>query len=94
MDWEAFERDVWESVNNSLYREQFGDVQCDEIVITIGETWQGTLYGAEENVYGQRCVYMFDTEEEQRQWYDAVAASAHGFDHEPWDALIGFDPDM
>lgn len=75
MDWEAFERDVWNSVNESTYDGQRGDIQTDEFVVTIGETWQGTLYGAEENTYGQRYVYMFDNEDEQLDWFNDVTQS-------------------
>ena len=75
MDWEAFVADVWESVNDSLYTEQAGDLAAgDPIVATIGETWQGALYGTEENNYGQRAVYLFQTEDEQRSWFDAVTS--------------------
>lgn len=77
MDWEAFESDVWDSVNESTYTEQWGSLDSSGedytgIVFTIGETWLGTLYGTEENEYGQRCVYMFETEVEQRNWFDAM----------------------
>lgn len=74
MDFAAFETDVWADVNESTYAEQWGDANSAEnftgVVFTIGETWQGTLYGAEENSYGQRRVYQFDTETEQRVWFD------------------------
>ena len=72
MDHEAFTNDVWDSIGNGLYSDQAGDL-CDGCqIVTIGETWQGALYGAEENTYGQRAVYLFDTEDEQRAWFDNV----------------------
>lgn len=80
MDQDAFESDVWQSVNESAYDEQWGDLGDSEhftgIVFTIGETWQGALYGAEENYYGQRAVYLFSTPREQREWFDAVVAQS------------------
>ena len=76
MDWEAFERDVWDSVNESFYAYQHGSLDDSTpdggytgVVTTIGETWLGTLYGATENVNGTRRVYMFDTRAEQGDWY-------------------------
>lgn len=75
MDFEAFEADVWDSVNNSLYTELAGSMEDTGIVFTVGETWLGTLYGTEENEYGQRAVYMFDTESAQREWFDAVTGA-------------------
>lgn len=72
MDREAFEQDVWEDVNNGTFTDQVGNLSKTDQVITIGETWQGALYGAEENSMGQRYVYLFDTETEQREWFDAV----------------------
>lgn len=75
MDNVAFEDDVWESVNNSLYTELAGSMEDTGIVFTVGETWQGTLYGTEENDYGQRAVYRFDTEDAQREWFDAVTGA-------------------
>lgn len=74
MDFNAFENDVWDSINESLFTEQAGDLSETSVVVTIGETWQGALYGAEENDYGQRYVYLFDTETEQRAWFDAVTS--------------------
>jgi hypothetical protein len=83
MDREAFEQDVWDSVNESTFTDQWGSVDDSNpdgtytgVVFTIGETWQGTLYGAEENTYGQRAVYQFDTETEQRQWFNALVEQA------------------
>lgn len=83
MDREAFEQDVWDSVNESTFTDQWGSLDDSNpdgtytgVVFTIGETWQGTLYGAEENTYGQRAVYLFGTETEQRQWFDGVSADA------------------
>ena len=75
MDYTAFEDDVWESVNSSLYTDQAGSMEDTGIVFTVGETWLGTLYGTEENEYGQRAVYMFDTEAVQREWFDAVTGA-------------------
>lgn len=75
MDIEAFETDVWDSVNNSLFTDQAGSMEDTGIVFTVGETWLGALYGTEENDYGQRAVYMFDTEAAQREWFDAVTGA-------------------
>lgn len=82
MDFAGFENDVWESVNESTYTEQWGsladsnpDGDYTGVVYTIGETWQGTLYGAREGSITGRVVYRFDTETEQREWFDAVTAS-------------------
>lgn len=75
MDREEFENDVWDSVNESLYTDQWTAGDCSGLAFTIGETWQGTLYGTEENAYGQRAVYQFDTEDEQRDWFDGVTAA-------------------
>jgi hypothetical protein len=84
MDWTAFENDVWGSVNESLYTEQVGslddsspDAGYTGLVITIGETWLGALYGTEENAYGQRAAYLFETEDDQREWFSAVTADLH-----------------
>lgn len=74
MDYATFTDDVWENINDGMYTDQAGDL-CDGCqIVTIGETWQGALYGAEENTYGQRAVYLFETEAEQREWFDAVTA--------------------
>ena len=75
MDYTAFEEDVWESVNDSLYTDQAGSMDDTGIVFTVGETWQGALYGTEENEYGQREVYLFDAETLQREWFDAVTGA-------------------
>lgn len=72
MDWATFENDVWENVNESRYIAQ--ETNSDGVTVTIGETWQGALYGAEENEYGQRAVYRFDTENEQIAWFEAVTS--------------------
>lgn len=72
MDYATFEDDAWEDVNDGTFTEQAGNLAETDQVVTIGETWQGALYGAEENNYGQRAVYLFDTEAEQREWFDAV----------------------
>lgn len=76
MDWDAFERDVWDSVNESTYTEQWGSLDDSDpfngytgLVVTIGETWQGTLYGVTEGYYGEKNVYMFETESDQRDWF-------------------------
>lgn len=76
MDWEAFERDVWDSVNTSLWSGQWGSLDDSNPdsgftgrVVTIGETWQGTLYGTTEHADGSKNVYMFSTEEDQADWY-------------------------
>ena len=76
MDWEAFERDAWQSVNESTYTEQWGSLDDSDPfngytgeVVTIGETWQGTLYGTLEGYYGDRSVYMFESESDQRDWF-------------------------
>lgn len=73
MDYATFTDDVWDSIGNGLYTDQAGDLcgpSCQ--IITIGETWQGALYGVEENSMGQRYVHRFDTEDDQRAWFDAV----------------------
>ena len=82
MDIEQFETDAWESVNESAYTEQVGSLDDSTpdsgytgVVFTIGETWQGALYGTEENYYGQRAVYLFETETAQREWFDAVTSA-------------------
>lgn len=72
MDFATFTNDVWDSINDSLFTDQAGDLSETSYVVTIGETWQGALYGAEENTYGQHAVYRFDTEADQRAWYDSV----------------------
>ena len=72
MDFEAFTDDVWDSIGNGLFTDQAGNLSETLHVVTIGETWQGALYGAEENTYGQRAVYLFDTEADQRAWFDNV----------------------
>lgn len=72
MDWATFENDAWENVNESRYISQA--TNSDGVIATIGETWQGTLYGTEENEYGQRAVYRFDTENEQIAWFEAVTS--------------------
>ena len=75
MDWEEFESDVWDSVNESLYAFQWGSLDATDpegftgTVVTIGETWLGTFYGTTENTLGQRMVYMFDTRADQGDWY-------------------------
>ena len=70
MDYATFEDDVWTDVNESTYTDQ--ETNPDGVVVTIGETWQGTLYGTEENDYGQRVVHMFETENDQIAWFEAV----------------------
>lgn len=75
MDTEAFETDAWDSVNNGLYTELAGSMEDTGLVFTVGETWLGTLYGTEENEYGQRAVYMFQAEDDQRTWFDAVTGA-------------------
>lgn len=72
MDREQFELDAWESVNESLYGDQWTADDGSGLAFTIGETWQGALYGTEENEYGQRVVHLFDTEQDQRAWFDGV----------------------
>lgn len=72
MDWEAFISDVWDSVNESLYTDRVAADDGSGIAFTIGETWQGALYGLEENGYDQRAIYLFDTEEEQRNWFEGA----------------------
>ena len=72
MDWEAFQNDVWESVNESLYTDQVTADDCSGLAFTIGETWQGALYGVEENAYGQRVIHFFETENEQIAWFESV----------------------
>lgn len=79
MDWEAFEQDVWESINDCLWSRQWGTlddsdptVEYTGLVYSIGETWQGTLYGAAERTSGSNTVRMFDTEDEQRKWFNAL----------------------
>lgn len=87
MDWEAFESDVWESVNETAFAYQTGSLDDSDPdsgftgrVLTIGETWQGTLYGAREDSDGHRRVFAFDTEREQSEWY---ATTAYGMDAYP-----------
>lgn len=77
MDWEAFERDVWDSINDNLWTRQWGNLDDSDptvnhtgVVTTIGETWLGALYGTTENANGTDRVYLFDTAEEQRDWFD------------------------
>lgn len=82
MDWDAFEQDVYESVNESLYSDQvtaadYGD-ETSGLAYTIGETWAGALYGLEENGYGQRAVYQFADEDEQREWFNSVSIDVIG----------------
>jgi hypothetical protein len=79
MAWAAFESVGWDNVNESLYTAQWGNLDDSDPdgdfttnVFTIGETWQGTLYGAEENYYGQRAVYLFETETAQTEWFNGV----------------------
>jgi hypothetical protein len=81
MDWDAFTDNVWDAVNDGIYFDQVGSLDDSNpdgdytgIVLTIGETWDGVLFGTEENNYGQRAVYQFDTETEQREWFDDVSA--------------------
>jgi hypothetical protein len=73
MDWNAFTVDVVDTLNNGFETDSAGSVTEDGLYIAIGETWIGTLFGYEENNYGQRAYHQFDTEAEQRQWFDAVA---------------------
>ena len=80
MDFEAFEADVWQSVNESLYAYQTGSLDDSDPdsgftghVLTIGETWLGALYGTTENYDGTRRAYLFDTEREQHEWYATMA---------------------
>lgn len=78
MDQHAFETDVWETINEGLFTDQVGSLDDTSegftgIVTTIGETRLGTLFGAEETVFGQRYVYRFDTYEEQAAWFDVAA---------------------
>jgi hypothetical protein len=95
MDWEAFENDVWKNVNDSLYTAQEGSLDDSDpyggytgIVVTIGETWQGALYGAEQNTYGQRAVYQFATETEQRDWFAAMCGPVGWEDYaDPYEAI-------
>lgn len=79
MDWEAFERDVWENVNDSMFTEQWGSLDNSDpkggytgIVVTIGETWAGTLYGTVETANNGRVYRMFETEGGQRGWFEFV----------------------
>lgn len=79
MDWATFEADVFENVGESLYSDQVtafdhGD-DVSGLAFTIGETWQGALYGLEENGYGQHVIHRFDTESEQGEWFEAVSAT-------------------
>jgi hypothetical protein len=83
MDWDAFTDNVWDAVNDGIYFDQWGSLDDSNpdgdytgIVYTIGETWDGVLFGTEENNYGQRAVYQFDTKTEQRQWFEAVTVDA------------------
>lgn len=73
MDWNAFTVDVVDTLNNGLETDSAGSVTEDGLYVAIGETWIGTLFGYEENNYGQRAYHQFDTEAEQRQWFDAVS---------------------
>lgn len=72
MDREAFEMDVLSSVNESLYSDQWTAEDSSGLAFTIGETWLGALYGLEENEYGQKSFHLFDTEADQRAWFDGV----------------------
>lgn len=72
MDTEAFEADVLTDVNESTYADQWTADDSSGQAFTIGETWQGALYGFEENEYGQKAFYLFDTEADQRAWFDGV----------------------
>lgn len=74
MDREAFESDVWDNINDGLFDQQISEQEFGGICATIGETWQGALYGAEENNYGQRAVYLFEHTDEQHAWFEAVTA--------------------
>lgn len=76
MDWEAFEKDVWESVNESAYDEQHGSLDDSNpdgdytgVVTTIGETWLGALYGTVENYDGTKRAYLFATKATQQDWF-------------------------
>lgn len=71
--------DVFANVGESLYTDQvaacsYGD-ESSGLVYTIGQTCHGTLYGLEENGYGQHVAYRFITEAEQREWFDDVFAN-------------------
>lgn len=76
MDWETFNDDVWESVNESVYTEQHGSLDDSNpdsgytgVVTTIGETWLGALYGTTENYDGTKRAYLFHDEDEQQDWF-------------------------
>lgn len=73
MDTTAFEIDALDDIHGGTFTWQ--GVTLDGAVVTIGETWQGALYGLEENGYGQRALHRFDTEDEQRAWFDAVTGA-------------------
>lgn len=81
MDWEAFERDVWSSVNESLYAFQAGSLDDSDPdsgytgkVVTMGETWLGALYVATEDYDGYKRVELFDTRQAQGEFYDRQTA--------------------
>lgn len=69
MDYAVFEQDVLDDVNESTYTDQVGDLNDDGIVLTIGETWQGTLYGLTERENGGRSIQVFNTEGAQSHWF-------------------------
>lgn len=74
-DRDDFESDVYDSVGESLYIDSAGNIgDGDVLFIAIGETVLGDLYGYEENTYGQRAIQLFDSEAEQRQWFETVSA--------------------
>lgn len=75
MDWDAFTEDVRDVLLNSFETDSAGSVTEEGLYVAIGETWTGTLFGYEENDYGQRAYYQFDTEAEQQQWFDAVSSA-------------------
>ena len=81
MDWEAFERNVWESVNETRYTEQWGSLDDSDPdsgftghVVTMGETWLGALYVAIEDYDGGKRVELFDTPKMQREYYERQIA--------------------
>ena len=72
MDHEAFEADVLANANEGTYTEQWTADDSSGQAFTTGETWQGALYGLEENAYGQKAFYRFDTEADQSAWFNGV----------------------
>lgn len=72
---DAFMDDVQDILLNGFASDSAGHVSEDGIYVAIGITADNELFGYEENDYGQRVAYRFDTETEQQEWFDAVSAA-------------------